>query len=107
MQLKYVCRHLRGELSRSILACVLVRHADGRSLGRTRQAESVYRRARVSVEGPASHVFIRGSTVPEAALLETHRIRDGSWRRRSMEQTLRQEPQIGRGSCRENVGTYV
>src|SRR3546814_9612740 len=44
----------------SIFACVLVRHADGRSQGRTRQAEFVYRRARVSVEGPASHVFIRG-----------------------------------------------
>src|SRR3546814_3840660 len=43
-------------------------------------------RARVSVEGPASHVFIRGRTVPEDALLETHRMRDGSWRRRSMEQ---------------------
>src|SRR3546814_2097285 len=73
----------------SIFACVLVRHADGRSQGRTRQAESVYRRARVSVEGPASHVFIRGRTVPEDALLETHRMRDGSWRRRSMEQAHR------------------
>src|SRR3546814_1242758 len=75
-----------------MFACGRVRHADGRSQGRTRQAESVYRRARVSVEGPASHVFIRGRTVPEDALLETHRMRDGSWRRRSMEQAHRQEP---------------
>src|SRR3546814_13403427 len=92
VELEYICRQLRGELSRSIFAGVLVRHADGRSQGRTRQAESVYRRARVSVEGPASHVFIRGRTVPEDALLETHRMRDGSWRRRSMEPAHRQAP---------------